>query len=154
LTGSGVTSASSSTLSWSLGSTLTYRVRRGSVGLSYFHGVSGGSGVFAGALSDTVTGSLSHQISRTLNLAINGGYARNSALAVPGFATVGQAYDYWFGGARLTRPWGRSMNLFLSYEGQFQNSNFSFCAGVLCKTSLVRHLISVGFSWRARPMLF
>ncbi len=38
-----------------------------------------------------------------------------------------------------------SMNLSLSYEVQYQNSNSSFCAGTSCGSNPVRHLVSIGF---------
>ncbi len=150
--GSGTTS--SSEVTWSLASSLTYDLKRGSLKLSYAHGVSGGSGVLAGSISDTVTGTVSRQLSRTVNFGINGGYSRNKALAITGLSVLNQNYNYWFGGANLNRPWGRSLNLFVSYQVQYQTSNARFCLGANCSTSFVRHLISAGFSWQSRPMLF
>jgi len=110
--------------------------------------------VFAGAIGDTVTGSLSHQMTRTFDATITTGYAKNNALAIPGFAIINQSYSYWFAGASLSHPWGRTMNLFLSYQAQYQNSNFEFCAGPTCGTSLIIHLISVGLNWQGRPIAF
>ncbi|HVB57946.1 MAG TPA: hypothetical protein VNE63_16175 [Candidatus Acidoferrales bacterium] len=156
LTGSVSTNstATSSLTTWSLSTSLTYQWRQSQLGLSYAHGVSGGAGVFAGAIGDTVTGSLSHQMTRTFDATITTGYAKNNALAIPGFAIINQSYSYWFAGASLSHPWGRTMNLFLSYQAQYQNSNFEFCAGPTCGTSLIIHLISVGLNWQGRPIAF
>ena len=153
LTGSsGATS--SSRLTWSLASSLTYQLKRGSLGLSYSHGVAGGSGVLSGSIGDRLEASVTRELSRTTNFRIDGGYARNGALAVPGFSTFNQNYNYWFGGANLNRPVGRSVDVFLSYQVQFQDSNVNFCLGPNCTTSFTRHLISAGVSWQSRPMLF
>jgi hypothetical protein len=154
LTNTAGTTTSSSQLNWSANTSLTYQLRRMSLAGTYFHGVSAGSGVFSGSVSDTVTVSLSKQLSRTLSGGINGGYAKNRALAIPGFAIFNQSYNYSFGGVTLSRPFGRSMNLYLSYTAQYQTSNVGFCAGVTCGTSVVLHLISAGFHWQTRPMLF
>ena len=145
---------STSELTWSLASSLTYDLKRGSLKLTYAHGVSGGSGVLAGSISDTVTGTVSRQLSRTVNFGLDGGYAHNKSLTIPGLSVFNQNYNYWFGGANLNRPWGRSLNLFLSYQAQYQTSNVGFCLGANCSTSFLRHLISAGFSWQSRPMLF
>jgi hypothetical protein len=153
LTG-GSAKTSGSELTWSLATSLTYGVKRGSLGLSYSHGVNGGSGVLSGSIADIVTGNVSRQLSRTTNFGINGGYARNSALAIPGFSTFNQNYNYWFGGANLNRPFGRSLTVFLSYQIQYQDSNVGFCLGANCSTSFTRHLISAGVNWQSRPMLF
>lgn len=110
--------------------------------------------MFTGSISDTVRGSLTHQLTRTFGATITTGYARNGALAIPGFSIVDQSYSYWFGGVSLSHPWGRTMNLSLSYQAQYQDSNFGFCAGPTCGTSLIIHLISVGLNWQGRPIAF
>jgi hypothetical protein len=154
LTNNAGTATSSSQLNWSLSTSLTYQLKRASVAASYFHGVSAGSGVLSGSVTDTVTVNVSRQLSRTFSGGITGGYARNRALAIPGYGVYNQSYNYSFAGANLSHPWGRSMNLFLSYQAQYQDSNVGFCAGVTCGTDVLVHLISVGFNWHTRPMLF
>jgi len=154
LNNSAGTSTSASQVNFSASASLTYQLRRAALGGSYFRGVSTGSGVSAGSVTDTVSANLSKQLTRTVAGKINGGYARNRALAIPGFGIYNQSYNYAFAGASLSRPWGRSMNVFVSYQAQYQYSNVGFCAGVTCGTSVVVHLISVGWHWQARPMLF
>lgn len=88
--------ASSSEIYWTLSSSLQYRLERTSLAASYFHGVSGGSGVLPGAISDTVSGTAGRQLTRTVGSGFNFGYSRNAAVNV---AAVGnEAYNYWFGG--------------------------------------------------------
>jgi hypothetical protein len=155
LRGSGSQSATeSSRLSWSLGSTLTYQLERAQLGFSYAHGISGGAGVFAGSIGDTLRGSLSRQLSQTFTGTFSLGYARNSVLAIPGTSTPGQAYDNWFGIATVSHRWGRMMNLSASYEARYQDSNFAFCAGPTCGRTLFINQIFVTAHWQGGPKTF
>jgi hypothetical protein len=143
---------STSQLYWTLSSSLQYRLERTGLGATYFHGVSGGSGVLPGAIADTVSATASRQLTRTVGSSFNFGYSRNASVNT---AAVGsQAYDYWFGGVSLTRPWGRNLNLGLSYQLQYQTSNTNFCIGSSCNTNFTRHLISATLNWHTRPRAF
>ena len=79
---SGPTTSSVSALYWTLNTSLQYQLRRASISASYNHGVTGGSGLLAGAETDIVTGSVSDQVSRTFNVAWSAGYSRNKGFAV------------------------------------------------------------------------
>ncbi len=57
---------------------LTYSLGLTSAGVSYSHGVNGGSGVLPGAISDTISGSLGHSFGRKWVAALSGGYVRSS----------------------------------------------------------------------------
>jgi hypothetical protein len=138
---------------WSLSTALQYQVQRMGLGLAYSHQVTGGSGVLAGAVGDTVTGSVTRQMSRTFSSGIAAGYARNNGVSTASTPSS-QTYNNWFAGASLSHPWGRSLGLTLSYQMQYQDSNAAFCIGPTCGTSLIRHLISVGLGWHERPRLF
>jgi hypothetical protein len=155
-TGAGTTSSSSSHLYWSLNAALTYQLRRTGLALSYAHGVSGGSGVQAGSIADTVTGSATRQFSRTLSGNWSVSYARNNGLTVnaPGSTSANQAFDYWSSNVGLNHPMGRTMNVSLNYLLQYQNSNSSFCVGPTCGSSFVRHEISFSVGWHERPLVF
>ncbi|HXJ17812.1 MAG TPA: hypothetical protein VNM68_11540, partial [Candidatus Polarisedimenticolia bacterium] len=61
---------------WFLSTALQYQERRVGLGLAYTHQVTGGSGVLAGSVGDTVTGSVTRQMSRTFSSGITAGYAR------------------------------------------------------------------------------
>jgi hypothetical protein len=153
-TGSGSTSSTTQVYG-SFNTSLQYQLRRVGMTAAYSHGVSGGSGVLAGSVADTVTGSVNSQLSRTFSVGWNVGYSRNKGLAVSGTTTAGQAYDYWFTGANLNHPWGRSMNVFLSYQLQYQTSSATLCTpGAICPTSLTRNQISFGFGWHRQPIPF
>jgi hypothetical protein len=154
--GTASTSTNSTTKAyWSLYTSLSYQLRRTGLGLSYNHSVGAGSGVLAGSIADMVSGWVGRQLSRTFNARFIFGYSRNSGLAaVTASTTTDQIYGYWFGGVNLTHPMGRSLNLFLNYEAQYQGSNAPFCVGPTCGTSIVRHMVSVGFSWRDHPIAF
>ena len=152
-TGGGTTTTTAVTRAyWSMTSGLSYQMRRAQLAASYYHGVNGGSGVLAGAVGDSVSGTASTVFSRTMNGGVNGGFARNGSVTASGPSN--QVFDYWFGGANLNRSWGRALNLGLSYQFQHQTSNGSFCIGPTCGNYLTRHMIIVSLSWRDRPLLF
>src|ERR1700722_1903335 len=106
---------SSSQLLWALNTSLNYQLQKTGISATYAHGVVGGSGVLAGAIGDSVLGTVSRQISRTFNGEADLGYSRNKGLAVA-FAnvpTLNGTFDYWTVGGHLTHPWGRTLQLFL-----------------------------------------
>lgn len=152
--GSTAAPASGSTkVLWSLSTSSSYQFRRSQVGVSYVHGVNGGSGVLAGAEGDLVTGTASRALSRSLDGGLQFGYSRNSGLTTTSTSS-NQVYGYWFGGANLSHPWGRTLNVFVNYQVEFQSSNASFCVGPACTDSLTRHLVSIGLGWRDHPLAF
>lgn len=152
--GSGASNTSSTHLYWSLNSGLNYQYQRTALGLNYSHGVGAGSGVLAGSLADIVTGSWTRQMSRTFSSGLSAGYSRNSALPIAIGQAYGQNYDYWFAGATFVHPLSETVALSFSYQMQYQTSNQAFQIGNSSGTSVIRHLISVGFSWHQRPLLF
>jgi hypothetical protein len=146
---------STSKLYWFLSTSVQYQMQRTLFAAGYSHGVAGGSGVFGGSIGDTVTGSVSRQLSRISNGSWNVGYSRNSGLAVTGLPQIpnsNQAFDYLFTGVNYTRSWGRSLNLNVGYQLQYQNSNASFCVGAGCGSSFTRNLITFGVGWRKQPI--
>jgi hypothetical protein len=99
---------------------------------------------------------LSQQLSHSVSGSITTGYSRSHGVSlntVPP-ATSAQTYDYWSAGGSLSRAWGRTLNLSLSYQMQYQTSDAAFCLGVTCGTSYFRNVISVGVSWHEHPLLF
>lgn len=150
--GAGVTSAT--LVNWSLSANLQYQLQRTGLGLTYYHGVGGGSGLLAGSLTDTVSGFATRRVSRTFAGGISGGYSRNQGQVVGAATSSNQTYDYWYGGANLTHPIGRSLALSLSYQLQYQSSNAAFCIGPTCGTSVIRNSITFGVGWHERPLLF
>jgi len=146
---------STSHLYWYLSTSVQYQMQRTAFSAGYSHGVAGGSGVFGGSIGDTVTGSVSRQLSRISSGSFNVGYSRNSGLSVTGLPQIpnsNQAFDYLFTGVNYSRSWGRSLNLNVGYQLQYQNSNSSFCTGAGCGSSFTRNLITFGVGWRKQPI--
>jgi len=152
----GASCGSTTDLLWSLNTTLSYQLERTGFFATYAHGVTGGSGVLAGSIGNTVLGTVSHQISRTLTGDVEVGYARNSGLAVAiaNFPVLNGTFDYWSAGGHLTHPIGRTLQVILGYQFQYQNSDATFCEGNNCGGSYTRNLVSVGLAWRGRPRAF
>jgi hypothetical protein len=155
--GGGVTTSGSQTvLNWYFSTSLNYALRRTAFLVSYWHGLTAGSGVLAGSISDTANGSVSRQLARTFSANLNAGFSRNSGLVAGSITTTptNQVYDTWFAGGALTHLLGRSMSLSLSYQMQYQTSNAPFCLGTACQTSYLRNLISFTVGWRKQPIPF
>ena len=123
---------------------------------SYYHGVSGGSGVLAGSITDNTNGMITRQLSRTFSGSWNVGYSRNRGLEVAGSAATNQTFNYWFTGVNLNHPWGRSMNLTLGYQLQYQSQaqNTPGCSGAACGTTETRNQITFGLGWHRQPIPF
>jgi hypothetical protein len=153
--GTGGMIGSTTMVGWSLSTSLQYQMKRTGFALSYNHGLTGGSGIQAGAESNTASGSVTRAISRTFSGGITGGYSRSSGLTVVGTTTpFSQSFDYWYGGGSLAYALNRTLSLSLSYQLQYQDSGTGFCVATTCGTSVVRHMISFGVNWRERPLLF
>jgi hypothetical protein len=150
--GSATTTSSSRQAYWTLDATMTYHTPRAQFGLAYDQSLSGGAGVLAGAVNSQVSGSANKQLSRRLNGGLVLGYARNQGLNVATPTPSIQTYNYGFGGVNVAHPWGRSTNVFLSYQVQLEDSNASFCIGTSCGNSFLRHTVSFGFDWRSSPI--
>jgi hypothetical protein len=157
--GTGTVPASTTTqLNWALSAALTWTAERNTFGISYNHGANNGSGVLAGAVSDTVTASLRRAASRTFSSGISAGYSRNNGVAFVTGTTTSfyPTYDYWYASASLSHPVGRSLGLTLSYLVQYQQNprTASPCAGPTCGTNSVVNLVSFGVGWHERPLAF
>jgi hypothetical protein len=126
-------SAKRQQLSWSASSSLTYKWPRTGYSLSYFRGVSAGSGVFFGSSNEVVTATARREFTRYWSASLNGGYARNSAV-VPTVFFSGR-FDDWFAGASLDRQIGRQLHLDLSYGFQQQTSGYGQCPVLSCGLS-------------------
>lgn len=138
----------------SINTALQYQLKRTAISATYSHGISGGSGVLAGAVTDNFTATATKQVSRAFSLAWNMGYSRNRGIQVAGTTTASQTFDYWFTGVNVSHPMGRTMNIFLNYQLQYQNTGTSVCTEPGCATSLTRNQITFGFGWRKQPIPF
>lgn len=131
---------------------LIYALARGSVELSYTHGVSGGSGVFTGSDLDQVNATWNRQLSRVWRGSVDFGYAKNrQILFVSGLAPL--SYDTWLAGAGLSRSLGRTADFSVSYQAQIQNSNVAICGNPTCGTNYTAHQIFLTVGWHTRPLV-
>lgn len=138
-------------VSWSAGAFVRYQMARSGVALSYIHGTSGGSGVFAGAERDQVEAYANRKLSQRLAATAHFGYARNRALRellpiIVNSRIVNSRFDSWYGGAGLSRPLGRRASIFFTYDLQRQTSDTSSCITGTCGTSYLRHQFALGFN--------
>jgi hypothetical protein len=147
------TTGSISSLYWTLNTSITYALKQVSLSGSYNHGVTGGSGVLIGAVTDVLSGTVSTRLSRASNAGFNFGYSRNDGFLV-GDSTQSQTFDYWFAGANITRTLGRSIDIFANYQLQYQNSSANGCVGTACAQDVVRNQFSVGVNLHKQPIPF
>ena len=142
-------------LYWSMHASVGLLVGRSHLGVSYYRGADAGSGVLAGSLGNTVTGSFTRAVSRTFSSGISGGYSWNQGVITNSTgALVNQTYDDWYTSATLSHPMGGALGLTLSYWFTHQTASTAACVGPLCGTSYVTNLISFGLGWHTRPMAF
>jgi hypothetical protein len=95
------------------------------------------------------------QVTRTFNLQWNAGYSRNKGFAL-GTNASSQTLGYWFTGVNVTHPFGRSLDVFMNYQLQYQdsNTNTNTCVGTACSTSLIRNQIAFGVNLHKQPIPF
>jgi len=142
--------------SWSLNSNLQYRLRRVSLRAGYDHFLTGGYGVFLGAITDRVNFTYSRQLSRVWNASATASYGHSVNL-VPLFTPTenipaNASYDSVYAGVEAQRRIGRDSELFFGYLGRYQTANYIACLTGICKSSnLVGHQVNFGFSWRLKP---
>jgi hypothetical protein len=133
---------------------LSYQLQRVDLSVGYLHYASPGSGVFQGANSDSVTGGMGVQLTRTWDLSLSLADSRNSRLGAysinPAFPNPG-AISYQYGTVRLSHVMGRYMRAFAVYDLQHQTSGGSFVRGST-STGLNRHVIGIGFEVHPRPV--
>jgi len=138
------------------GVSLNYQLSRTALGLTYSHGVTGGSGVLVGASTDSVNASANRNLTRLWSGSANISYNRNSNLyaisTVPGVTGLtGTDYSNIGVGGSVSHPLGRAANVFFGYTYQHQTSG-TVCTTTNCTNNFNRHLITAGFSWQARPV--
>jgi hypothetical protein len=141
---------SSSQLYWTLNAALQYQLRRAQISATYNHGVTGGSGVVAGAETDVASGAFNQQVSRTFNVGLTAGYSRNRGIA----GSETQSYSYWFSGVNVTHPFSRSFDMFMNYQFQYQDVSTSGCSGSACPQNIIRNQIAFGVNLHKQPIAF
>ena len=134
------------TISGSGSASLTYAIAQGSsLEIHYLHGVTNGSGVSIGAISDQIGAAVSKQLTRVWNGNLSFGYARNGQILGVSGAT---GFDNWFAGAELSRSIGHMTFFSLGYQAQIQAASV-----IPGSTNYAVHQISLSFQWHTRPFV-
>ena len=137
-------------INWSMQSSLSYRMPRTDLRLSYFRGTTGGSGVLLGSETQQVRFGLGHQLSRQWSASWNIGYALNDRLQRAGLPGPNDSFHSYSGGVSLNRTLGRHSRLYLNYQAQRQTR--SAAAGTVGSLSGFRHVFGLGINFRFRPI--
>jgi hypothetical protein len=140
-------------VNWSVSSALDYALRNGTVGATYSRSITGGSGFLVGAVTDQLTGSVSHLFGRVWNASVTGGFSRNSSLEQTApMTSTSSVFHYWTAGLSVSRPIGRFSNLRFSYYAQKQTSNTTMCVGgVTCGPIALVQTAGITYTWSTRP---
>jgi hypothetical protein len=134
----------------SVNSALTYQRRRSGVSFSYVRGLSGGSGVFMGATSNTFSGAAHYQFTRFWTGTVTGGYALNNSLVPAGAAST--QFDNWFIGASFGRRVGVHAQINFNYGATRQN-NPTICPVVGgCSGTGLQQTFGMTVNWHLRPV--
>jgi hypothetical protein len=134
-------------LSWFANSALTYNRRRFGTSVSFSRGVTAGSGVFMGSLTNTFTGSAHYAITRRWLGSVSAGYAINNELVPAGVDSI--RFDNWFVGANIGRPVGRHAQVNFNYGLQRQNVP-SICPVASCGGSGFQQTFGTTVNWHLR----
>jgi hypothetical protein len=132
----------------SVNSALNYERRRSGLSFSVVRGLTGGSGVFLGATSNTFSGSGHYQFTRFWTGTVNGGYSINNSLAPAGAAST--QFDNWFMGANLAHSVGAHARINLNYGASKQNSPAT-CLVINCGGVGLQQTIGLSVNWHLRP---
>jgi hypothetical protein len=108
---------------------LSYSRRFTSASVGYSHGVNAGSGVLAGAISDSAFVYVGHTFGRKWVASLNAGYSRSTGLTQLSngspLVPVNEVYDTVFGGVQVTRAISAHFSGYASYTAQNQTSNYA-----------------------------
>jgi hypothetical protein len=140
-------SGQDTSVSWQASGFLTYQFRRSSLGISYQHYTSGGSGVYLGAQTDYASLNYSIPMSRLWSIDSSLGYARNKTVQNGNLAGVGSSYNSWYGTINIHRSLNRSLSMFFSYNLQQQLAASPSCIGSTCGTFYTQQYFSFGLNW-------
>ena len=144
-----------SRVSWGMTSTLAYDFRNATLKVRYGHHVTDGAGLFLGANTHRIDGSIGRALTRTVSLAANFGFSRNSSLRQTTVGGLERTFNTVHLGVGLTRPLSRQVNLAFRYNLQYQTTDSTVCTGTLCGSNATRHAIGIGIDWQKtwRPII-
>ena len=132
----------------SVNSALSYERRRGGVSFNFVRGLSGGSGVYLGATSNTFSSTAHYQFTRFWTGSVTGGYALNNSLAAAGAKTT--QFDNWFIGTNLGRRVGTHAQINFNYGASRQNSP-AICPVASCGGTGLQQTFGMTVNWHLRP---
>jgi hypothetical protein len=136
------------------GATFTYAAGPNHLGLTFTHGVSSGSGVFAGATTNQLQTNLDRQLSRHWHGHLNVGYARNTNLSSAENGGGTGSFNSSYFGVSFDRPIGQQSNITIGYTGYVQTSDEAACNALsACSGTYTNHRITLGLSWHASPFV-
>jgi hypothetical protein len=133
----------------SVNSGLTYQRRRSGFSLNYVRGLSGGSGVYLGATSNTVSGSWHYQFTRFWAGSITGGYSLDRSLVPAGVPST--QFDTWFVGANFGRRVGPHAQINFNYGAARQNNPVVCPVGTNCGGTGLQQTFGMSVNWHLRP---
>jgi hypothetical protein len=141
-------------ISGAAGAALTYQLSKSILDVSYSHGVSGGSGVFVGAVTDQVRAGINRNFGRAWQARANFGYARNKGIGgAQTIAAAGQSYNSWFGGGGVNRSLGPNASFSVGYTVRVQTTSVSPCSTGSCSSSATLHQIGMTLQWHTGPLV-
>lgn len=133
--------------SWEAHAMVSYQLERFSTTLNYFHYTSGGSGVYSGAHTDTVTLGTSIPFSRMWTGSLSLGYAYNTSLYAEQIIGIASSYNSWYATFNLHYALNRQTSLFLGYNLRQQVTPQATCIGTDCGTLYSEQYLSFGINW-------
>lgn len=150
----GVVTGSVNRVSWALDSALSYQMERTKLLLTYSHFVTAGSGVLVGAQTGQVEASAERILAPRWRGSASLGYANNQSL-VPTTANSSQEhYNSWYVAVRVNHELRPGTGFYLGYGARLQALNLAACPTANCGSNSVGHVISAGFNFGLRPILF
>jgi len=147
-------SGSDTRVNWAMSASVLHNFGRMNANIRYFHGITGGSGVFIGAQTDRVQVGLSRTFGRYWSASFGGGFARNENLQQTSLLPLQRHFYAFDANAHIGHPIGRHGSISLFYTFTRQTTNFNFCTpGTLsCGNLTYRHNIGLNFAWGFGPI--
>jgi hypothetical protein len=132
-------------ITWDTRAGLQYRRGSRSVAAEWIRGVTAGSGVLDGTITNNVNLASNWQLTQLWAAYLMVGYAHNKALKTHGY------FESEYVGVGLNRRLGRYLGVYFDYNMQHQKG-VAVCAKPICGAAFLQHLFSVGLTWTPRPV--
>jgi len=106
--------------------------------------------VLIGSNLDSVTATVSRQLTRQWAGSLNFGYSHNRPVVGTG-AGSSPAYGDWYVGCSASRPIGRNFSFAVAYTATIGSYSGVGCTGAGCNGSNNYNTITLNFQWHPRP---